>query len=190
MLANPFNMRLNDCHDCDFEIQPRPTLTAMDVLKTMQKMKSALRGGKNKYNNAYLLANAFYNISFYGNSRVFFQSPITGSDPYTPFDIAVAFRPMLLSNKIAERYYLMARDAAVNKEQKARCTFMAAKCEKNESYNLVYNAAGKDGDQWNTDVNDQYFGKYFAALATGYKDTRFYQEILKECGFFRNYVRR
>lgn len=188
MPANPFNIRLNDCHDCDHALKQPKDLYAIDVLIAMQKMKTEIKAGKNVYNNAYLLANAFYNLTFYGNARVFYQTKIMQAEGNTPFELPEAFRPMLLSNKIAEKYYLMAAAATKNKEQKARSIFMASKCERNESYTSVYINPGKDNaNYWNTDINEVFFGKHFAALKAEYEETRFYQEALKECGYFKSY---
>ncbi len=191
MQANPFNMRLNDCHDCDHAMKQTKTLYAIDVLKAMQKMKGDISAGKNVYNNASLLANAFYNITFYGNSRVFYQTEVMQAGGNTPFEIPETFKPMILSNKIAEKYYLMAAAATQNKEQKARSIFMASKCERNGSYNLSYINPGKpDASYWNTDVNEVFFGQHFASLKAQYQDTKFYKEVLKECGYFRSYDRK
>lgn len=188
MPANPFNMRLNDCHDCDHALKQTKKLNDIDVLKSMQKMKADIKAGKNVSGNAYLLANAFYNLTFYGNARSFYQTQIMNADGATPFDIPEVFKPMLLSNKIAEKYYSMAAAASQNKELKAKYLFMAAKCERNESYNISYiNPEKKDANYWNTDINEVFFGKYFATLKQQYNDTKFYREALQECGYFRSY---
>ena len=151
-------------------------------------MKAEIKQGKNVYNNAYLLANAFYNITFYGNSRLFYQAKVMQAEGNTPFEIPGAYRPMLLSGKVAEKYYLMAASAAKNKEQKARCIFMASKCERNESYNLAYNKPeNANSSYWDLDIEPVFFGKYFSVLKAQYEDTKFYREALSECGYFKSY---
>ncbi|MNK15013.1 hypothetical protein D3C87_331460 [compost metagenome] len=188
MPANPFNIRINDCHDCDHEVKPTKDMYALDVLKTMRNIKMEIKQGKNVYNNAYLLANAFYNISFYGNSRIFYQGKVMEADGNTPFEIPNTFRNIVLSNKIAEGYYLMAANAAKTKEQKARCFFMASKCERNESYNKEYNKPQNANESyWNVNIEPVFYGKYFSVLKTQYEDTKFYSEAIKECGYFRSY---
>lgn len=188
MPANPFNIRINDCHDCDHSIKQHKDLYAIDLLKAMQSMKAEIRQGKNVYNNAYLLANAFYNITFYGNSRMFYQAKVMQSDGNTPFEIPAAFRPMLLSNKVAEKYYLIAANAAKTRAQKARCIFMASKCDRNESYNIAYNKPeNATSSYWNLDIEPVFFGKYFPVLKRQYADTKFYEEALKECGYLKSY---
>jgi len=79
----------------------------------------------------------------------------------TPFDIPNVFRPMLLSGKITEKYYLMAAKVAKTQELKA-----------NSGY-------------W--DIESVFSGKYFSVLKARYEDTKFYEEVLKECGYFKSY---
>ena len=151
-------------------------------------MKTEIKQGKNVYNNAYLLANAFYNITFYGNARTFYQTKVMQAEGNTPFEISSAFRSMLLSNNLAEKYYQLAANAANTKEQKARCIFMAAKCERNESYNLSYHKPeNANASYWDVEIEPVFFGKYFAVLKSQYQDTRFYEEALRECGYFKSY---
>lgn len=189
LLGNPFNMRLNDCHDCDHQMAQSKKFTSMSMLKMMKNLKDELTAGRNVYNNANLLANAYYNITHYGNARAFYESELTDSYSSYAMGIPASFRPMLLSGKIAEKYYLIAREATKSKEQKARCTFMASKCERNESYNRSFELPeNKKAGYWNVNTNPIYFGRYFAVLKQQYADTRFYQEALNECGYFRKYA--
>lgn len=187
MPANPFNMKINDCHDCDHAMKKSKDLYSLDLLKTMQSMKAEIKAGKNVYNNAYLLANAFYNISFYGNTRQFYMGKVMQAEASTPFELPKAFKSMLLSNQIAENYYLMAANAGKTKEQKARCMFMASKCERNNSYNRAYNQTEEGTSYWEFELVPVYFGKYFNVLKNQYSDTQFYREALQECGYFKRY---
>jgi hypothetical protein len=78
--------------------------------------------------NYFLVANGFYNMTYFGNARLFYDNPID-------------FRHYYYSNSnegtkendcaLALKYYLLARDKSTDKEFKAKCTFMAAKCEQN-----------------------------------------------------------
>lgn len=189
LLANPFSIRLNDCHDCDFDAVQKVKYTPISFLKAVKTLKSDIIAGKNAYVNTFLLADAYYNITHYGNARTFYQSAITGSDATSPMDIPVEFRQTLTSGKIAEKYYLLARTYAKTREQKTRCTFMAAKCERNDIYNAVYNNKANAGKfYWDFDFRGVPVGKYFAELKTQYYQTQYYNEILKECGYFKSYV--
>ncbi|MBB2149490.1 hypothetical protein [Pedobacter gandavensis] len=187
--ANPFNMRLNDCHDCDQQMAQSKKFTSMELLRMMRNMKAEIKAGRNVYNNAYLLANAYYNISYYGNNRGFYISSLTDTYGSSAFSIPAPFRPVYLNGKLAEKYYLMARMATKNKEQQARCTFMASKCERNESYNRSYELPeNKTANYWSVETNPIYYGRNFSLLEKQYADTRFYQEVIAECGYFRQYL--
>lgn len=189
LLANPFSIHINDCHDCDFDAVQQVKFTPLSFLREIKRLKTAVAEGKNAYVNTFLLADAYYNITHYGNARTFYQNAITGSSATSPLDIAVEFRPQFASSKLAEKYYLQARSLARTREQKTRCTFMAAKCERNEVYNANYfDKTKKHKYYWEFDLIDIPAGKYFAELKKQYFQTRYYQEILKECGYFRKYA--
>ena len=189
LLANPFNSRINDCHDCDFEAVQATKYTALDVLKTIKIMKADIAAGKNVYTNNLLIANAYYNITHYGNARDFYQTQITGSNATSPMDIPAEFRPRFTSSAIAEKYYLRALTAARTSTQEARCTFMAAKCERNDIYNAVFNdPANEKKYYWDFDFTTAFAAKYFADLYTKYRNTAFYKEVLRDCGYFKSYV--
>jgi hypothetical protein len=62
---------------------------------------------------------------------------------------------------------------------KAKATFMAAKSEQNRRYNVN-----------RSDSNEVRPSAYFTTLKDSYSDTQYYQEIVKECGYFRSYALR
>jgi hypothetical protein len=185
--GNPFNGKINDCHDCEHEAYRGNAYTKISLLQKMNNMQEQLSSGKDVYNNALLLGNAFYNISHYGNARLFYESAILGSGHYAPFAIDTAYRKTLTSMQWATHYYQKALQAATNNEQKARCTYLLAKCERNEWYNKhVYanKAYSYDNDMLNLKAMAQ-----FKALQQ-YKDTKYYNEVIAECGYFRRYTGR
>jgi hypothetical protein len=172
--GNPFNGRLQDCHDCDHEAPQKIKYTKLSLLKKMSDMKA----GADVYSNALLLANAYYNITHYGNARAFYECKVIGSSHYSPIAIDSAFQPLLTSMALAAKYYNMALNAAKTDEQKARCQFMLAKCERNEWYNEY---------KWNTTV-DFIAWNGFKTLKQQYANTQYYKEAIRECGYFRTYL--
>jgi len=179
--GNPFNSRLNDCHDCDHE---KSNYTPMAFLKGIKQAKLELAEGKNQFRNAWLLANAYYNIKHYGNARLFYQSDITGFSEYNPNAIPEQFRTFLTSQDLAVKYYLQARDFAQTDEQRAKATFMASKCERNEYYNNMYRELARKNEY--SDEQYTFFGgKYFAELKQKFSTTKYCQEVIKECEYFR-----
>ena len=185
--ANPFISRIIDCHDFDQAARQIQTFTPLSFLQRMQLLQNNLKAGKNRYQNAFQLANAYYNITHYGNDRAFYQSSIAGDNATQPSDIYKPFRHWFASSRLAQKYYLIARRFAVNKEQQARCTFMAAKCEHNAYYTSAFNYAEQNGT-YNAENIVPPPGKYFAELKANYSKSLFYKEAIQECGYFKQFV--
>lgn len=186
MPGNPFNGRIQDCHDCDHEVPQKIKYTKLSLLKKMKEMEDKVNANDDVYNNSMLLANAFYNLTHYGNARFFYESKVMGDSHYSPFSIDSVFVDFLTDMKLASKYYNTALQAAKTDEQKAKCHFMLAKCERNQWYNAtVYN-----------DINNEYrsgAGPAFKAwegfkLLKQYSNTQYYKDVIKECGYFRTYV--
>lgn len=188
MRGNPFNGRLQDCHDCDHEAPKKITYTKLSLLKKMKEMEDKIKAGADVYTNAMLVANAFYNTTHYGNSRSFYECSVTGSDHSDPSVIDTIFRAGAIGMEPAKKYYTMALNVAKTDEQKAKCYFMLAKCERNQWYNeTIYNNSKHEyGDHslpdflpWNS----------FKALQQ-YQNTQFYKEAIKECGYFKTFTQK
>ncbi|OQP58408.1 hypothetical protein [Niastella populi] len=185
--GNPFNGRLQDCHDCDHEAAQKIKYTKLSLLKKMKEMEDKIKaGGAEVYTNAMLVANAFYNMTHYGNARAFYENQIIGSYHYSPFAIDQQFRSLLIDMSLPTKYYTQALNAAKTDEQKAKCYFMLAKCERNKYYNTnLYNKKEYHyGDRAN--LADYLAWDGFKSLKQ-YKTTKFYQEAIRECGYFRTW---
>jgi hypothetical protein len=141
----------------------------------MKEMQDKIKANEEVYNNALLLANAFYNITHYGNARAFYECAVIGSAHYSPTAIDSVFQKPLTSMALAGKYYTVALNAAKTDEQRARCQFMLAKCERNE----WYNNSRVDFKEW----------AGFKALKQQYGNTQFYKEALRECGYLQTYVK-
>jgi hypothetical protein len=129
------------------------------------------------------LANAYYNMSYFGNARVFYYGEIIdqGSN-YIRKD----FQSMLFSNVKAKEFYQKAFDAAANDEQKAKCVYLMAKCERNEFYAREYHS--KD-DFYGYDDPEVAFLAWegFRKLKSNYAHTKYYKDVINECGYFKQY---
>lgn len=179
LYGNPFNGSIKDCHDCDHAAVQKTKYSKLSFLKKMKEMKQFLDQGKDVYNNSLLLGNAFYNMSYYGNARCFYEGEILVSAFMNPF-----FDSVISSNRFARYYYQKALSAAQNDEQRAKMTYMLLKCDRNETYNTSYTLSDMSYD----------LESYHGIPSIGYvnmikfKKTVFYKEVLKECGYFRSYV--
>lgn len=183
--GNPFNGRLQDCHDCDHEAPQKIKYTKLSLLKKMKDMQVKINAGTDVYTNAMLLANAFYNVTWYGNARAFYQSNVDESF----YQYVNSYDNPPASMNLATEYYTHALNAAKTDEQKAKCHFMLAKCERNKYYDeKIFNKK----DYLNEDHGNQpdfLAWNGFVSLKQ-YANTQFYKEAIKECGYFRTYTQK
>jgi len=174
LYGNPFTIHIKDCHDCDHEAVQKTKYTKASFIEKMIEMKGIAQSKPAEAaQNYFLVANGFYNMTYFGNARLFYDNRVDNTiylyeHGPTPEE----------NNDLALKYYLLALQSATDKEFKAKCTFMAAKCEQNAFFmNTPANYKG-----------DFRSGIYFASLKKDYSATKYYQEIIKECGYFKTYL--
>ncbi|OAZ03658.1 hypothetical protein [Flavobacterium succinicans] len=184
--GNPFNGGIKDCHDCDHVAYQKKKYSQLDFLTTIKTMQDKIAAKEEVYTNSLLLGNAFYNITHFGNARVFYESKISGYGS-SPYSFREPIKKMITDCSLAKMYYQKAFEAANNKEQKAKCIYMIAKCERNEYYNKKYSAIANVWEIPEEKVNFVAFDG-FVKLKTNYSDTKYYQEVIEECGYFKTYV--
>ncbi len=180
--GNPFNGRIKDCHDCDHTIKLKVPYTKLSFLQKVKEMQANVEKGSDIYNNSLLVGNAFYNLTFYGNARAFYYGIIMNQggnfiDPY--------YQPYLLNCSIANEYYKKAFDAATTPEQKAKCVYMMAKCERNAFYASKYNT-----EEYTYKEPEVSFLAWngFKKLKAEYANTKYYRDVINECGYFKKYL--
>jgi hypothetical protein len=141
------------------------------------------------YTNAMLIANAFYNTTYYGNARAFYECKVADEYYFSPYNTGSALRTLPTAMELATKYYTLALNTAKTDEQKAKCHFMLAKCERNKYYsaNIYNNKNYQYGDRGN--LADFLAWDGFVALKQ-YANTQFYKEAIKECGYFRTYTQK
>lgn len=180
LYGNPFNIRINDCHDCDAAKYGKNRQTKLWFVQKMVDMQDKVNTDPNDAQDLFLLANGFYNMSYFGNNRVLYDTKATYMGE-AGFDWGSNERSTAtyMSCAKAEEYYNKALAASTDPEFKAKCCFMAAKCEQNAFFcNKPKNYKG-----------DFKAGKYFATLKSTYSNTKYYKEILNECGYFKEFAR-
>lgn len=184
--GNPFNGNIKDCHDCDHAMPQKKKYSQIEFLTTINAMQDKLAKNEDVYTNSLLLGNAFYNITHFGNGRSFYEIGIVGygSSPYSFRD---SMKKMITNCSLPKMYYQKALEAATTKEQKAKCVYMLAKCERNEYYNKKYNSVT---NWWTADQDQINFLAWdnFKILKKDYSDTKYYQDVIAECGYFNTYV--
>lgn len=185
--GNPFNGRIQDCHDCDHEAAQKIKYSKLSFLKKILEIKNKIVAGEDVFTNAILLANAHYNITHFGNARFFYESKVLGESHSDPYYIDSAYRKMLTGMDLATKYYSLALKNAVTDEQKAKCQYMLAKCQRNQWYNdKIYNKTGTDAYTEEGMVDFKALAG-FKALKQ-YSNTQYYKDVVRECGYFRTYT--
>lgn len=155
-------------------------------MQKIKELKDKIASGKDIYSNSLLLANTYYNISHYGNDRPFYECAILGESQYSPFAIDSIYRGMLTNMRLPATYYQFALKAATNDEQKAKCHYMLAKCERNHWYNQHFYNDEKNEFNENFMIPLSALNQF--QLLKQYPNTQFYKEVIKECGYFGKYV--
>ena len=185
LYGNPFNGKIKDCNDCDHQAKQSVKYSSLSMLRKMKEMRTNIEVGNDVYNNALLLANAYYNTSFYGNARSFYYNSIFGETGSNY--ISKENQHKLFDLSQAKKYYEIAFQAASDNEQRAKISYMLAKVERNEFY---FNEYFSQSTYWGYNYDQVMVKKWdgFKRLKQDYSDTKYYQEVIKECGYFRTYL--
>ena len=182
--GNPFNGKIKDCNDCDHVAKQSVKYSSLDLLKKIKEMKEKISAGEDVYNNALLVGNAFYNASYFGNARAFYNNSIINEYGNS---ISKEHEKMLFGMENVKKYYTLAQKAAETNEQKAKMAYMLAKVERNDFYSSSYFIPNEYYSGYGNNVMIRKW-KGFDELKNNYSDTKYYQEVIAECGYFRKYL--
>ena len=181
--ANPFNGKIRDCADCEHALPKKVKYTKLSFLEKVKEMEDKIAKRDDPYNNALLVGNAFYNASYFGSVRFFYLNPIIDEYGYR---VSAEHWDVLLNMKQAKKYYLLAKEHASNDEQRAKITYLLAKVERNEYYNKNF-FCKEEYTRESLDTGLHYRWDAFEELRR-YAHTKYYQEVIAECGYFRKFV--
>ncbi len=153
----------------------------LEFARKMQQLKDTLDKNPNNSRAAYQYANGLYSMSYYGKGHHAYDYHRNTEDDLGYYDGEnrnglAGFEKEHYAVKVPERYYLQAFEHSTDKELKARCLFMAAKCWQKSSQADYY---------LNTFDNP-----HFKTLKKSYKGTKFYTMASGTCSYFRDYVRK
>ncbi|MFN0189107.1 MAG: hypothetical protein ACKVQV_10440 [Bacteroidia bacterium] len=193
--GDPFNIKITDCHDCDHAESNATRYSRLDFTKKLIALQTNAKNETNveKKSRIYFeYANGLYNMSYHGNAR-----SLQGG-PY-PFDMSdnlgIRFytyendreqnensstpRNISLFNDCHEamKWYNAAKSLTKDVEFAAQCAWMSAKCEHNIWLEEYYNG-----------TNDFIAERNFELLKNEYQDTKYFQQIISECGYFCTYI--
>jgi len=189
--ADPFSIKIQDCRDCEFE-ENSPNKYSHSALagKILEYEQMLRTDPQHAAQYHYLLGNAYYNISYFGNAGealvfhrdcdrieyyAYRENQKTGIIPFD-MDCSGAQDHYVKAMKLAE--------AAKEYELAAECCFMAAKCEQNTYFASVY-----ERDKEKPIKNAQY-RTYFKLMKEKFQKTNFYAKAVRECKYFNYFVSR
>lgn len=159
--VDPFVIHIKDCHDCDQQKYENAKWTHANFVTRLAELELKAKGGGEAGAEAALaLGNALYNMTFHGNARV-----VLSASHQSTGDASAALR-----------WYKKAYDTSKNRELKAKAAFLAAKAELG---NLIAGIDPATGYGAGLPIPKTWF-----PVVKTYANTKYYKEVLKECGHF------
>lgn len=183
LYGDPFSYRLKDCHDCDHEEYFGEAFSFDRFIHELNK-KNQLFESSPSFETAMEIGNAMYNMSYYGNARLFGELPFLNNwyEPeeempywYENYD-AMHLNDDENCVDNAKKYWRKALQLASNDEEKALATFLLSKCELIAFY---FNKSERDD-------RDFVAGVYFNEMLK-YKKTELFEQAINECGYFKTF---
>lgn len=178
--GNPFDEALND--------YPHITTRGLNKFQFAEKMAELEAKLKNDPKNAstyFRMATGIYNTSTYGNSWNLI-SYIWSSYDYGRKSLYY-YDTDYVKTLLAKQYYLKARDLSTDAEFKAKCTFMAAKCDQKQHEAPSYTDYETYDKQEKAYMKMLRQNSYFKEMQL-YKNTAFYRRAVEECSYLSDFI--
>ena len=179
--VNPFHVDLNNPHRRNEEDSTGYTKPQM-IERLIRLKEEAAKGGPDAAEKYRLIANAYYSMTWHGNSWIMTRPGWSMSDPEGDWWMRSYRTPYIeefyYGCTRAKKYYLEAMKRSEDPEQAALCCLMAAVCDRNYVNYVTKN---------NEKAEDRY-SKYFVLLNNRYATTRFYDRLLDECPGIKKYI--
>lgn len=156
------------------------SISQLDYAIKMVELEKKMKGKNVDPNVYYEYATGLFSISYYGHAYQFSVNYRPSTWWYEPAHDNNPFLKQYFGCYRAEEYYKKAADASTDKEFKAKALFMAARCAQKH-----INA--KEDDWAMTAI---YQNPYFPSLAKDYSQTAFYRDIIGQCSYLKDYVKK
>ena len=154
------------------------------VVKKLLQLHTEIKANPNDANAHYLLGNAFYNMSWFGNSPMLVRY-YRSSHTWKQGEIDLSK---------AKQHYQAALDNSNNKELKAKILYGLAKIEFAEKY-MQADKKGNGFNQYSFEklerkasidkLKAEDFGQYFHRLSQ-FKDTNYYRDVIQQCNIYNS----
>ncbi len=188
---NPF---IDLLYDQEEQLSKTEKTDKLSFAKEMLRLQTTARTDKlNAPKLYYKTALGLYNMTYYGHAWELVQYYRSGSDGYSIPKDATEFQKQYYGCFAAQDMFKKAMDASTDRNFKARCLFMMAKCAQKNVRRPQYDDFSNDDYSKYDDAEKKYFpifmgNKYFPQLAQEYNNTAFYKEAITSCSYLRDFV--
>lgn len=135
----------------------------------------------------YRLGTGYYNITYYGRAWEMVKYHRTGNEDEDMPQDKTDFDNDYYGCYTAEAFFKKAMAASANREFRARCLFMMAKCSQKQV--PVVNGDVPDWDvRYHEYIGQFKHNKHFPQLVGEYTSTAFYREAFNTCSYLRDFV--
>jgi hypothetical protein len=192
--TNPFIDLLYDREEA-LPAEAKFTTTKLAFADEMLRLQKLAETDKaNAAKHLYKMATGFYNMTYYGHAWKLVQYYRSGSDGYYIPNDATAFQKEYYGCFKAKEYFEKAMTASTDKNFKARCLFMMAKCTQKQLHRPQYDEYASNYDKMDA-AEQKYFwdfkrNKYFPQFIKEYSTTPFYKEAYNSCSYLRDFVKK
>jgi hypothetical protein len=190
---NPFADLLYDREE-QLTVEKKFSTSKLAFAQEMLKLEQLTKQPATAAASWYKLAVGMYNMSYYGHTWELVQYYRSGSDGYFIPDNATPFQKEYYGVYQAHNYFEKAMNAGTDKNFKARCLFMIAKCAQKQVHQPQYDEYASNWDQYDAATKGYWPGfkknKYFPQFVKDYNGTTFYKEAFSSCSYLRDFVRK
>ena len=190
---NPFVDLLYDAEE-QLAVEKKFSINKLAFAQEMLKLEQAAKQPATAAKSYYKLALGMYNITYYGHTWELVQYYRSGSDGYFIPKDATDFQKEYYGAFKAHDYFEKAMKASTDKNFKARCLFMMAKCAQKNVHQPQYSEYSTNWDKYD-EAQKAYWpkfmnNKYFPQFVKEYGSTVFYKEAFRSCSYLRDFVKK
>ncbi len=183
---NPFIVTINDYP----KKYGSESTTKLKYAERMARLENALKTEKDNQKKAayyFQMATGIYQTSTYGNAWSMVSYDWSSIDNHAASTLH--WQRNYLQTKSAKEWYNKARSLSTDRDFKAKCTFMLAKCEQKD---FVYTNESR-WQYYDSPLKNPFYrfsmqNKYFKELGAQYKNTPFFTIASRECTYLRDFL--
>jgi hypothetical protein len=165
--TDPFAVRIVDCHDCDHQRYANAPWTHASLAARLAELERTAKGtGEPAAEASLAIGVALYNITYYGNART----------------VLAETHHRTRDTRAAEKWLKRAFELTKNRELKAKAAYLAAKAELGQ---LITEAEAANKSLAALPIPKTWF-----PAVKKLSDTKYYREVIRECGHFAGWARR